>query len=81
MPESSTESSATESLPPVVVDLGKVKRKRIRQLKQGRGPLLDEVDHVVDTVRRNLGDDEAKEILPVVILYRRRPKKKRGLWW
>jgi len=66
--------------PPIIVDLGKVGGKRIKQLKQGRGPLAAEVDQVIEAVRSELGEDgEGKEILPVVLLYRRKRKKK-NIW-
>lgn len=69
--------NAKKSNPPVVVDLGKVKRKLIRQLKLGRGELVAEVEQVVDRVRRDLGPEaEGKEILPVVVLYRKKRKKR-----
>lgn len=72
--------NVTKSKPPVVVDLGKVKRKQIRQLEQGRGELVSEVDRVVESVRRELGPEaEGKEILPVVVLYRRKSKRRRWI--
>ena len=81
MPANSTEASEAEALTPVIVDLGKVKRKRIKQLKRGIGPLVDEVSDLVDAVCDRLGDEaEGKTILPVVILYRRKSQKKRFFW-
>ncbi len=62
---------------PVVVDLGTVKRKQIKALKQGHGPLLDELAGVISQVREGLGSEaDGKTILPVVVLYRQRPKRK-----
>ncbi len=67
---------------PIVVDLGKVKRKQVKRLKQGTGPLLDEVHEAVSSVHQELGDDaEGKELVPVVLLYeRKRKKRKRGFF-
>lgn len=64
-------------LRPIIIDLGKKKRKRIRQLKRGRGRLMGDVYDVVDEVRDSLGDEaKGKEFVPVVVIYRR--KRKRG---
>lgn len=74
-----TEESTGQGLPAVVIDLGKVKRKSIRQLKEGQGKILQEVDDVVGMVREELaGELEGREILPVVVLYEKRSKKKDG---
>ncbi|MDA8018890.1 MAG: hypothetical protein MPN21_15725 [Thermoanaerobaculia bacterium] len=68
---------------PIVVDLGSRKRKRIKQLKRGEGPLVDEVYEAVDAVLEELGEPEESDgrtVVPVVLLYRRkRKKRKRGL--
>jgi hypothetical protein len=65
-------------LPPVVVDLGKVKRKLIRELKQGEGELMDDIAHAVEAVRSNLGSElKGKELVPVVIVYERKPSRRR----
>jgi len=67
--------------PPIVVDLGKVKRKRVKELRKGQGPLVEEVNQVMANVRESLGEDAAgKELVPVVILYRRRPKRRRTIF-
>jgi hypothetical protein len=63
---------------PVVVDLGKKRRKRIRQLKKGKGPLMAEIDHAVQQVKERLGDElEEKKVVPVVLLYRRTKKRRK----
>lgn len=64
---------------PVIIDLGKVKRKKIKQLKRGRGDLLAEVEQAVATAANSLGADAAgKTLVPVVILYRKKENKKRS---
>ena len=56
---------------PVIVNLGKQRRKRIKQLKRSRGKLMDEVMQTVAQVNSQLGADAAgKVILPVVVIYR-----------
>ncbi len=68
-----------EPLIPVVIDAGKVRQKRIKELKRGQGKLAIEVADAVEQVRRGLGQEAAgKQIVPVVVVYRRRSKRSRG---
>jgi hypothetical protein len=46
----------TATQAPIVIDLGKVKRKRIKQLKRGEGALLDDVQEALFRVRERLGE-------------------------
>jgi hypothetical protein len=65
---------------PIVVDLGKTKKKDIGRLKKGKGKLVDEVDAVLEQVRGRLADDGAgKELVPVVILWRPKQRKRRPM--
>lgn len=66
---------------PVVIDLGKARKKRIRQLKKGHGKLMNDVGDAVAEVVDELGDElKGKEIVPVVLVYRqKRKKRRRGL--
>ena len=58
---------------PVLVDLGKKRRKQIKQLKRGGGPLLAELADVVEQVRIELaGDLDGKILLPVVLIYEKK---------
>ncbi len=68
-----------ESTAPIVLDLGKVKRKQVKKLKQGVGPLLDEVREAISSVHQELaGESDGKVLVPVVLLYERKRKKRRG---
>jgi hypothetical protein len=71
--------ASAQAVAPIVVSLGKERRKRIRQLKRGRGKLMDEVAQVVNQVSANFGDRaEGKVLVPVVLVYRQ--KRRRGGW-
>ena len=71
-------AETTDGMAPIVVDLGKVKRKAVKRLKRGRGKLIDEAYQVMAEVEANLGDEATnKELLPVIILYEKKPKKRR----
>jgi len=70
-------TGGTETLAPILLDLGKVKGKTVRQFKEGRGKLVGDLQQVLAEVRQNLGTDAAnKELVPVVVVYRK--KQKRG---
>lgn len=61
---------------PVIVDAGKASRRKVRDLKQGCGPLLNDVHDAVAQVTASLGDQaDGKQLVPVVVLIR---KKRRG---
>ena len=63
---------------PIIIDLGKQKRKQIKKLLKGRGKLLSEVESVVAEATSVLGEElEGKVILPLVLVYRRKPKRRR----
>ena len=78
--ENENEVDVTE---PIIIDLGKQKRKRIKKLLKGRGRLLDEVEDVVVEVA-DLLDEELhdKVLVPLILVYEKKPKRKkyRGLF-
>ena len=60
---------------PIILDVGKASRKRVRQLKQGRGKLLSDVQDALAEVTSTLGEQaEGKQLVPVVLVYRRKNK-------
>jgi hypothetical protein len=70
-------TGGTETLAPILLDLGTVKGKTVREFKEGRGKLVGDLQQVLAEVRQNLGPDAAtKELVPVVVVYRK--KRKRG---
>jgi hypothetical protein len=64
---------------PVIVDLGNKKKKAINKLKNGQGKLMIEVEQAVEQVRAGLPDsDKDKQIIPVLVIYRKKRKRKCG---
>jgi Family of unknown function (DUF6200) len=64
---------------PVVVDLGKQKKRDINDLKNGCGPLMTEVDAAVERARGKLSDgDKNRPVVPVVVIYRKKGKRRGG---
>jgi hypothetical protein len=64
---------------PVIVDMGRKKRKAFRRLRRGRDQAMGEVAEIVEEVRQQLGDRaEGTILLPVVVLYEnKRPRRAR----
>jgi len=64
---------------PLILDLGRAKSKDVRDLKRGRGKLLGDVHDAIEEVTASLGDQaEGKQLVPVVLIYRRRARRSRG---
>jgi hypothetical protein len=62
---------------PTVIDAGKQKKKDIKKLEHGEGPLMK---HVEAALARTGAGRNGKEVVPVVIVYEKKAKrKKRGL--
>jgi hypothetical protein len=63
----------TDMTEPIIIDLGKQKRKRLKQLKKGKGKLWYEVLDVLEEVDVQLGDEVSDRVLvPVVLIYQRK---------
>jgi hypothetical protein len=70
-----------EVVAPIIVSLGKKKKKAIKRLKRGEGSTMDEVMDVVEQVQMNLGEQAAgKVIVPVVVIYRKKERRFRGFF-
>ena len=70
-------AEAPHLTPSIVIDLGRRSKKAIKRLKRGEGRLVHEVNQAVDQVRATLPEtDKNKQIIPVVIVYRKKGKRK-----
>lgn len=72
-----TARPAENATAPVVLDLGKQRRKRIKQLRRGEGRLMDEVNASIDELRT--AGALAADAQAVVIIVREKRRKMRGL--
>jgi len=62
----------------VVIDLGKKQSgKKIRRLRQGQGPLMDDIKDLVAKTKENLGVKEAT--LPIVVVVQK--KRNNRMFW
>jgi hypothetical protein len=76
--ETNAEKAKVDVAEPILLNLGKQKRKRIKKLMKGKGKLWGEVQDVIDEVSYLLDDElEGKTIVPLILVYRRKPKNKR----
>lgn len=66
---------------PVVVDLGKKKKKYIKRLKKGHGRLMDEVNIAIEAVKKEGALDKNKQIVPLIFIYRKKEKKNSRGWF
>lgn len=62
-----------------VYHLGKSKSRNIKKLKTGRGNLTADVEDAIAEVNEKLGDDHGKLVVPVVVTYKKKKKKWKGL--
>lgn len=69
---------------PIVVDLGKARKKAIKSLKKGEGKLLSEVQLALQELRAKQDPALAnKDIVPIIFVYKQKAKtkKRRGLFF
>lgn len=65
------------AVPPIVVDLGKEKRSRIKALKRGSGKLMQEVRNATNEVLASLGPAaDGREVIPIVFIYRKKERRR-----
>jgi hypothetical protein len=55
----------------LLIDLGPQRRKQIERLKNGVGVLANQIHFAIEHSRERFGIDQAAEIIPVLLLYRR----------
>jgi uncharacterized protein DUF6200 len=71
-----THSAVAAKHAPVVLDLGKRRRKQIRQLRRGSGKLLDDVNSAVEELRT--AGTLSADAQPVIVVVRQRRRRGRG---
>lgn len=71
-----TEESAKDTMPePILVDLGKQRRKRVRRLRKGRGRLMGNVLDAVDDLRDREEIAPDAQVVVAIVRERRRRRK------
>jgi hypothetical protein len=67
------QTSKVASETPIILDLGKKKRKQIKQLKKGTGKLMTEVQDCIQELKQ--AGRVADHSRPVIVLVRERRRK------
>lgn len=62
---------------PIIVDLGKHRRKRIKSLRKGTGRLMDEVNSCLEELRTT--GTLSANAQPVVVIVRQKRRRSNGL--
>ncbi len=66
------------TLPHIIVDLGKIGRKKVKMLKRGEGVCIEQVEAAISQVKAGLADGATpKELVTVVVLYQKKPRKRK----
>ncbi len=63
---------------PLIVDMGKKRKKQIKQLREGRGKLMDKVNGLLEELRASGSISESAQ--PVVIVVQEKLKTRSLLW-
>jgi hypothetical protein len=65
--------------PPITIRLGKHSRRDVKKLDRREGKAFEEVQAALDQVRASLGEEAStKELVPVVVVYKKKQKKGRS---
>lgn len=68
-----TAEATAEMAQPIIIDLGKQKSQKIKDLKEGEGELWDEVLDVIQEAKEMLGAEvQGKMLVPLILLYEKR---------
>jgi hypothetical protein len=77
MATANSASSVNQAKPtPIVIDLGKQRRKAVKQLRRGAGALMEEIDAAMDKLRAS--GAVAAGAQPVVVVVRQKKRRSRG---
>ncbi|WIG95680.1 hypothetical protein [Myxococcus sp. SDU36] len=64
---------------PIVIELGKQQRKKLKDLKRGKGALMLEVSEALSEVQTRMGNEAVgKQFVPVVLVYQKKKRKSRN---
>jgi len=74
---SSAHSQVASTPSPILLDLGKQRRKRIKQLRRGAGKLMDEINASISELQK--AGTIGPTTQPVVVVVRQKRRRARGL--
>jgi hypothetical protein len=71
-------TTASQKSAPIVVDLGKKSRKQIRQVREGTGKLMSEIDGVLEHLRATGAVRDGAQ--PILLVVKQKPRRSRLLF-
>ena len=74
------DASKTQAQAPIVVDLGKKRRKAVKKLRGGTGKLMDQVNETLQELR-NAGTIAATAQPVIIVVRERRSSPVKSLLW
>lgn len=77
--QSTSENSSAIQGNPIIVDLGRQKRKQVRRLRKGEGKLMAEVADSIDELRREGQISGAAQ--PIIVIVREKRKQRLARWF
>lgn len=77
-PATEDEAVTSEMTQPIIVDLGRQRSSKLKDLKEGEGELWEEALDVIQEIKDMLGKEaEGKVIMPVIMLYEKKTREQR----
>jgi len=70
--------TAPDSRDPIILEAGRYRLRRIRELLRGEGPLFHEIMHNIDELKTN--GTIAKDVQPVIVVVKQTRRKRRSLF-
>ncbi|MBI4861526.1 MAG: hypothetical protein HY815_14885 [Candidatus Riflebacteria bacterium] len=72
-----TTAEQTPNLSPILIDLGKKRRRSIKRLRRGKGRLMENISETIEELRES--GKIAADARPVIVLVRERRRKGRDV--
>jgi len=63
---------------PIILDIGRKNRKQVKQLRQGKGKLLQEVNNCIEELKTSGNITASAQ--PVIVIVRERPRRPDWPW-
>jgi len=64
--------------PPIILDIGKTKKRNIRDAARGQGKIMTDVQDAMAEVTSSLGEQvDGKQLVPVILIYRKKKRARR----
>ena len=72
------DNNGSAAASPIIIDLGKKKKKDIKRLREGTGKLMDDVDNCIQELQD--AGEITGSVRPVVVVVAQKRPRQRWLW-